>query len=380
MATETSAGLYIHIPFCESVCLYCDFYSKIGSDAEIDRFLGSLAGEARLAGREYPEYRYDTIFLGGGTPSILAPTQIRRLFESLDAVVAISHGAEITIECNPSSLHEEMLETYKALGVNRLSLGVQSFDDEHLRRLGRIHSAAGAREAFALCRRCGFDNMSVDLIYGLPEQTFDDWVADLDQAIELGPEHISAYNLIIEEDTPFGELFKRGEMNLPPDNIQAEMYAALNVRLKAAGYARYEISNFARTGYECRHNLKYWRLEPYIGLGPAAVSSDAARRWKNAPDLDAYLAALESGQPPPHESEELTAEKVREEFIMLSLRMTAGLSLEELRARYGYDLMRERADTVEALESGGLITLEGDRVKLANKGLFVADEIIVRLI
>ena len=380
MTSEISAGLYVHIPFCESLCLYCDFYSKIGSTSEIERFLDSLAKEAALLGREYPGYRYDTVFLGGGTPSILEPGQIRRLFDSLHCAMIISDSAEITIECNPSSLSSELLETYKAIGINRISLGVQSFDDRHLRRLGRIHTSEEALTAFETVRRCGFDNVSLDLIYGLPDQTLDQWASDLEKAIELDPEHISAYNLIIEDQTPFGELYKWGELNLPLDSIQGDMYAALNERLKMAGYVRYEISNFGKPGFECRHNLKYWRLEPYIGLGPAAVSFDFARRWKNKPDLDSYLSSLESGQPAPRETEELTPEKIREEYIMLSLRLAEGLSLDEMRVRFGYDLFRERGEALRALESNGLVAIDGDRVRLADKGLFISDEIIVRLI
>jgi len=380
MTSEISAGLYVHIPFCESLCLYCDFYSKIGSTSEIERFLDWLAKEAALLGREYPGYRYDTVFLGGGTPSILEPGQIRRLFDSLHCAMIISDSAEITIECNPSSLSSELLETYKAIGINRISLGVQSFDDRHLRRLGRIHTSEEALTAFETVRRCGFDNVSLDLIYGLPDQTLDQWASDLEKAIELDPEHISAYNLIIEDQTPFGELYKWGELNLPLDSIQGDMYAALNERLKMAGYVRYEISNFGKPGFECRHNLKYWRLEPYIGLGPAAVSSDLARRWKNKPDLDSYLSSLESGQPAPREIEELTPEKIREEYIMLSLRLAEGLSLDEMRVRLDHDLFREKGEALKALESNGLIAIDGDRVRLADKGLFISDEIIVKLI
>ncbi|OGC91125.1 MAG: hypothetical protein A2W25_08335 [candidate division Zixibacteria bacterium RBG_16_53_22] len=380
MTVEISAGLYAHIPFCKNLCLYCDFYSKIGSGSEIERYLDSLTGEAALLGREYVGYRYDTVFLGGGTPSILEPVQIRRLFDSLRSAMRISTKAEITIECNPSSLTSESLENYKAIGINRISLGVQSFDDRHLRRLGRTHTAAEARAAFELVRRCGFDNISVDLIYGLPDQTLEEWTADLDQAIEFGPGHISAYNLIIEDETPFGELYRRGELDLPPDSFQGEMYATLKERLGGAGYARYEISNFARPGRECRHNLKYWRLEPYIGLGPSAVSSNLALRWKNKPDLDSYLRSLESGQPPPHETEELTPEKTRQEYIMLSLRLAEGLSLDELKTRYDYDLIRERGESLKALASNELVVIDGDRVRLADKGLFISDEIIVKLI
>jgi oxygen-independent coproporphyrinogen-3 oxidase len=378
--SETNAGLYVHIPFCRNLCLYCDFYSKIGSDDEIGRFLDALSIESKSAANQFPGYRFDTVFLGGGTPSMLDSNQICRLFESINSTMKLSSDAEITIECNPSSLNAELLETYKAIGVNRISLGVQSFNDSHLRRLGRTHTSAEAREAFDLIRKCGFSNVSLDLIYGLPDQTLDEWADDLDRAVELGPEHISAYNLIIEDETPFGELYKRGELGLPSDNIQGEMYISLNEHLRSAGYERYEISNFARSGYECRHNLKYWRGEPYIGLGPAAVSCDTTHRWKNRADLESYISAIESGQPPPRDKEELTREKCREEYVMLALRQTEGISLDHLRTNYDYDLLRDKDDIIKALETSGYIEIGDGRIKLAEKGLFLADEIIVRML
>jgi len=380
MANEISAGLYIHIPFCQSLCLYCDFYSKVGSAAEIERFLPAAGKEAEINGAQYPDYRYNTVFLGGGTPSILESNQIERLFESLRRALIISDNAEITIECNPSSLSRELLNAYKSIGITRVSLGVQSFNDMHLKRLGRAHSSSEAVAAFELARRGGFDNISIDLIYGLPDQTIAEWSEDIEQAVKLCPEHISAYNLIIEEETHFGKLHRQGGLNLPPDYVQESMYTELNEMLGKAGYGRYEISNFARSGYECRHNLKYWRLEPYIGLGPAAVSSDLAARWKNKPDLDSYITSLEAGQPPPREIEELTGQKVREEYIMLSLRLSEGLSLNELLNRFGYDLRYAKVGILDTFESNGYLEINGDMIRLTEKALFISDEIIVRLI
>jgi len=380
MANEISAGLYIHIPFCQSLCLYCDFYSKVGSAAEIERFLPAAGKEAEINGAQYPDYRYNTVFLGGGTPSILESNQIEKLFESLRRALIISDNAEITIECNPSSLSRELLNAYKSIGITRVSLGVQSFNDMHLKRLGRAHSSSEAVAAFELARRGGFDNISIDLIYGLPDQTIAEWSEDIEQAVKLCSEHISAYNLIIEEETHFGKLHRQGGLNLPPDYVQESMYTELNEMLGKAGYGRYEISNFARSGYECRHNLKYWRLEPYIGLGPAAVSSDLAARWKNKPDLDSYITSLEAGQRPTREIEELTGQKVREEYIMLSLRLSEGLSLNELLNRFGYDLRYAKVGILDTFESNGYLEINGDMIRLTEKALFISDEIIVRLI
>jgi oxygen-independent coproporphyrinogen-3 oxidase len=381
MNTRSNAGLYIHIPFCRSLCLYCDFYSKIARDGEIGRFLAAIETEARLRELASPDqFIFDTVFVGGGTPSILKPVQIAALFASLRDKLRIADDAEVTIECNPSTLSEDLLDAYHAIGINRISFGVQSFNDGHLARLGRPHSAREAVTAFEMFRDFNFDNISIDLIYGLPEQTPDEWDEDLKMIVALRPEHVSAYNLIIEKETPFGVLHGKGELKLPSDDAQHRMYETLNERLGKAGYYRYEISNFTRPGYECRHNLKYWHLEPYIGLGPAAVSFDGARRWKNKPDLDGYLASLESGQPPPRESEVIAAETLRREFIMLSLRLTQGLSLDSLINRFSYDLLSDRKPEIETLLSGGYIRLENNGVTLEPKSLFISDEIIVKLI
>jgi oxygen-independent coproporphyrinogen-3 oxidase len=380
MGKAPSAGLYIHIPFCHHHCLYCDFYSEIASPGDIDRYIMAVCEEAIKRRAEYSGYRYGTIFLGGGTPSILSSLQMKLLFDRIRSFMRFDSDAEITVECNPSSVNRRLLESYRGQGINRISLGVQSFSDTKLRRLGRIHDAKQAVAAFDLIRKAGFDNASIDLIYGLPDQNVADWIADINSAVALGPEHISAYNLIVEDNTPFDELYKIGKLMLPSDSIQSQMYDSLNERLANAGYARYEISNFARPSFACRHNLKYWHLEPYIGLGPAAVSFDGMRRRKNRSDLTAYLQAIDAGMLPPGEIEEMTSEKLRAEYVMLSLRMTEGLSLDMLRTRYEYDLLREKGDILKALESSGHIVVGGDRIRLAEKGLFISDEIIVRLI
>ncbi len=288
-----SAGLYIHIPFCKSLCLYCDFYSKIARHDEIDKFLDALSVEASLQAKSgFGKYRYDSVFIGGGTPSVLSPSQIETLFKCLRASFDIAPDAEISIECNPSSVNDELLKTYRRQGINRISLGVQSFNDKHLHQLGRLHDSSGAVEAVKMIRQARFENFSLDLIFGIPSQTLFDWIDDLKMAVKLEPRHISAYNLIIEPETPFGNLYAKGKLKMPSEELQSMMYGALVKHLSEAGYDRYEISNFARPGAECRHNLKYWRLEPFLGLGPAAVSFDGSHARKESGQPGGILEGL----------------------------------------------------------------------------------------
>jgi oxygen-independent coproporphyrinogen-3 oxidase len=374
------AGLYIHVPFCRKLCRYCDFYSEIAGPGDIDEFLGALAIESSLeASGPFGEFVYDSVYIGGGTPSMLGSEQIEKLFSAM-ASFAVADAAEITIECNPSSLSPMLLRTYHKLGINRISLGVQSFNDKHLERLGRIHSSKEAIGSFHLIREAGFENISIDLIYGLPAQTLSEWIDDLKQAIDLGPEHISAYNLIIEPETPFGQLYAKGRLRLPSDETQNLMYGALDVHLSKAGYDRYELSNFSKPGLECRHNVKYWHLLPYLGLGPAAVSFDGANRTRNLPALSAYVKATSVLTSPPRETEFLDANKLLSEAIMMQLRLCEGLSCNELMTRFQYDILREKKEQVEQLQRNGYIEIGNGRIRLTRQALFISDEVILKLI
>jgi oxygen-independent coproporphyrinogen III oxidase len=377
--SKQPAGLYIHIPFCKKLCLYCDFYSRLAKPGEIDNYIDAISVEA-AARDDFAGYSFDTVFLGGGTPSIMNPAQITRLFDNLNRSLNIRPGAEVTIECNPSSIDKERLQAYRDCGINRISLGVQSFNDRHLEKLGRLHDSQEAMAAFDLIRRAGFDNASIDLIYGLPEQSLEEWESDLSQAIEISPEHISAYNLIIESGTPFGAMYADGKLELPSEETQSAMYDLLNSRLNSAGFSRYEISNFARPGRECRHNLKYWHLEPYLGLGPAAVSFDGASRRKNTEDLDSYLLTASNGKPPSHQIEPLSSDSLRNETIMMSLRLSEGLSLEYIQRQFNYDLYQAKRSAIESLVISGYLTLQDDVIQLTSKALFLSDEIIIKLI
>ncbi len=375
------AGIYLHIPFCRRLCPYCDFYSLVRGDDEIESYIHTLLKEMDSPpGDRFHAFMYDTIFFGGGTPSVLAPGQISQILEKLRREFSVSLDSEITVECNPSSIDEEKAESYLQAGVNRLSLGIQSFNDRHLKTLGRLHDSKTAIKAFNEVRRAGFANINVDLIYGLPDQTADEWTADLRKAVELGPEHISAYNLIIEPNTPFGTLYRHGKLNLPSEDIQSGLYDLLIDLLSSAGFERYELSNFAKNGCQCRHNLKYWQNRPYLGLGPSAVSYDGERRYKNNPDLDHYWKSPSDTPAPIREIETIDRNTALEERIIMGLRLSDGLSFDAIKNEFDYDLINDKKDVIVSLADAGYITLENDRLKLASKGLFLSDEITVKLL
>lgn len=379
---ETTAGFYLHIPFCESLCPYCDFYSKVAGHNEIPGFVDALLLEiVRAAAGNYGSFVYDTVYFGGGTPSMLNPADMKRIIENLRAKFDLKDDAEISAECNPSSLNNEKLRGYTDAGINRISLGAQSFSEKSLKTLGRIHSVEEIHKAVKMIRKAGISNLSLDLIYGIPGQGLSDWEKDLRIAIDLGPEHISAYNLIIEDGTPFGRLYKEGKLVLPDDdNIQHRMYESLISMLADAGYLRYEISNFARTGFECRHNLKYWTGKPYLGLGPSAVSFDGRIRHKNKADLGGYLAALKTGSDIPGDSETIDNKTALEEAIMAGLRLREGISLQSLKDRFGYDLLHEKRAAIDLLLKEKMIEIHDGHLSLADKALFVSNEVMVRLI
>ncbi len=377
---DKKAGIYIHIPFCRQICPYCDFYSEAGRENRIVDFTSAIAEEARLRAAEFSSWKFDTVFFGGGTPSLLEPSSVERILNSLQTGYSISPDAEITLESNPSSIGSGRLSEYRRVGINRLSIGIQSFSDTNLKTLGRIHDSKAALESFDDARRGGFYNINIDLIYGLPGQQVHPWIEDLSTAVSLNPEHISAYNLTIEPNTPFGAMFRDGSLVLPSDDEQREMYYSLNDELTGAGYERYEISNFARPGKQCLHNLKYWTNSPYLGLGPSAVTCNGSRRSKIVSNLDEYMANVEKGGLWVEFEELIDSEKAMEERVMMGLRMTEGLSLSAFKSEFGIDIAVEKKSQLDLLEKRGLIRIDNDKIKITREGLFVSDDITVRLI
>jgi oxygen-independent coproporphyrinogen-3 oxidase len=380
------AGLYIHIPFCERKCIYCNFYSIEVFDAK-DRFIDALVREIDMradmldASGDAPQ-EYETVFFGGGTPSLLTPGEMERIFAALRRRYSIREDAEITMECNPGALTAEWLEGYRALGVNRLSFGVQSFNDDELRFLSRIHTASQAREGIALARNV-FENVSLDLIFALPNQTREGWRANLEEGVALGTEHISAYALIFEEGTRLHAMRLAGEVHPAPDALDADMYEETMETLAAHGFAQYEVSNYARAGRECRHNLGYWERRTYISFGPSAHSflNSPSRpvRWANISNLSAYLDSVESGSEPLASRETITPGLAIEEIIYLGLR-SRGIMLNDFDSTAGIGLPTAAAKEVEMMLAGGYAILDGERFRLTRKGYSFADRFALRLI
>lgn len=381
--------LYVHVPFCRAKCRYCAFYSTpvgpegVAPDA-LDRYVTALDAEARPLAAAWADALgpAPSLFLGGGTPSLLGPEGLARVLGVARAHFDLAIDAEITMEANPDSATPELLRAARALGVNRLSLGAQSLDDRDLAALGRVHDAQDVANAVAAARAAGFENLGLDLIFGLPGQTPAAWRETLRRAVALSPEHLSCYGLGVEPGTPLAADAKTLSA-LPDDDAQAEMFLSGAELLAAAGYERYEISNFARPGRRCRHNAACWRGEDVLGLGPAAVSTmslppdDAlGLRWANPADFDAWEAIALSGRAGSAGREELSANLRAREAVMLALRTTDGLDLPAHRERFGEDLGLLRADLLDQLGRAGLATLVHGRLRLTPSGMLVSNSII----
>ena len=346
-------SLYLHFPFCERKCRYCDFLSGPASEEERDNYIDLLCREIRLRAFEVPG-SVDTIFMGGGTPSIMTPAQLQALMNCLRETFQILPDAEISMEVNPGTADGEKLRAFRESGVNRLSIGVQSFDDAELRLLGRIHTSQEAREIFHAAREAGFTNLNLDLMSALPGQKMETWAHTLREAVALGPEHLSAYSLIIEEGTPFASMQLPA---LPSEEEDRAMYHFTKQFLSENGYRRYEISNYAREGYACKHNGGYWTGHDYLGLGLGASSLMGSERFKNPDRMEAYRKAVLAGDCMGlrQERELLSQEDQMEEFMFLGLRMTDGVSVEEYQRRFGEPVEKRFGEVIEKHLRQGLI-------------------------
>src|SRR6188768_23512 len=321
------AGVYVHIPFCKSRCSYCDFATEVyRNDAAVERYVNALYREIDNVGRyaltDVRASAIDTIYFGGGTPSLLKPKQIEQILEAVKSTFTVSDGVEITLEMNPATVSTDELAECRSLGVNRASFGVQTFNDSHLKLLARGHDANDARHTYKLLRATGFENISFDLIAGLPGQTIEDWNRNLDEAVAMEPEHLSLYLLEIHEGTPLAEQVRSARRPIPDEEIAADMYEIMIDKLAAAGYQQYEISNFSRPGRESRHNSKYWILDPVIGFGVSAHSFDGRQRYANEPDTARYVAMIDNDDAAIVERNLLTQKQLSGEFAFLNLRMT----------------------------------------------------------
>jgi len=368
-----SLGLYLHIPFCSAICNYCNFNRGL-FDAELkQQYVAALREEIH---QRADGASADTVFFGGGTPSLLEPTEIADLIEACRAGFALSPDAEITLEANPETVSDERLAGFRRAGVNRLSFGVQSFRDEELLRLSRLHSAARARDAFRQARRAGFDNISLDLMMWLPQQSLPDWLASVEGLIELSPDHASLYLLEIYPNAPLRDAMARAKWSLAPDDDAADMYLQSMERLDAAGYAQYEISNVARPGRESRHNLKYWTDGEWLGFGCGAHSTRNGVREKNVSSTTEYIARVADRGQMAAERRELTAQERVEEALFTGLRLCRGLDLTEVKSRYAVDVWAEYGGELQPFVEGGLLIYDGGRMRLTRAGMLLAHEVM----
>ena len=381
------ASLYLHIPFCEHKCIYCDFYSVVPIKSETERqslegrFLSALQAEIEVRAEDQRFHEpYETIFFGGGTPSLLRPSEIEKILNLLASRFTVETDAEITLEINPGTVDKEKLRAFRSTGVNRISMGIQSFHNEDLRFLTRIHTASEAKQCVRDCTTAGFENVNFDLIFSLPQQTLAKWKSNLKQAVELQPEHVSCYSLIIEPETPLFRMVQSNQVTPIDSERDSDFYEFTIDFLISHGYEQYEVSNFAKPAaagkpnFKCRHNLNYWNHSHYLGFGPSAHSFWQNERWWNISDLTSYVKQLDDRTLPLAGGEHLTENQFMEEAIFLGLR-SEGIDLEQLRRRFSCDLSTENASMISELIQQGSARMENGRLRLTAKGYVLCDEI-----
>jgi len=371
------SAVYVHIPFCARRCLYCDFNTYDDRAHEIPRYMEALVHQISTC--PHAGTPVTTIYVGGGTPSLLPPRQLQRLFDTIRCTFRVDAQAEISVEVNPASADCECFATLRSCGVTRLSVGVQSLDDAVLRTLGRLHSASDARMALRLVQAIGFSSVSADIMFGIPGQTMDSLQATVSTLVTLGIPHISAYALSIEDDTPFARMLRDGRLTPVTEETAAEMYAFFVDYLSSQGYEHYEVSNFARPGHRCRHNLVYWRNKPYLGFGAGAASYVAGVRSVAVGDPRVFAERIFAGESVVASSESLSPAQSLAETVMLSLRMAEGVDLRALSLRYAAELVARLEECIPALEKRGLVRFEDRRIRLTRQGLFLADSVIAEI-
>ncbi|MFO7964649.1 MAG: radical SAM family heme chaperone HemW [Desulfobacterales bacterium] len=391
---EENGGLYIHVPFCVRKCRYCDFYSETDL-APIDAFVDAVVRETAMI--EKPLMKFDSLYLGGGTPSLLFPDHVQTLIEAIRNAFELVPGSEITLEANPKTTSAVQLTRYRAAGINRIHLGVQSFNDRRLAFLGRMHTSADAESTLQQARNAGFENLGIDLIYGLPGQTLSDWFSDLRRAVYFRPEHLSCYMLTLEPGTPLFEDAAAGKFTSLSDAKTRDLYMATVAFLEEHGYDQYEISNFAsrpspavteagghtfdpENPCKSHHNRKYWSGAPYLGFGPSAHSHVARQRWWNARSLTGYLKSILNGHLPIEEREVLSREQVIIESVYLGLRTVRGIDVAAFETHYGVNFTRTFEPVLGPLVNAGLMECLPDRCRLTRRGMLYLDTIADRMI
>jgi oxygen-independent coproporphyrinogen-3 oxidase len=373
-------ALYVHIPFCQRKCAYCSFNSYAGLNHLFQAYVDALETEIARSGDGREPKQAPSLYLGGGTPTVLGLELLAHVLKACTDHYALSDGAEITIEANPASAGAALLRGLRLSGVNRLSLGVQSFDEAKLALLGRLHTARQVRATYRLARKAGFGNVNLDLIYGLPTQDLAQWEADLASAIGLGPEHISLYCLSVEEDTPLAARISDGELPTPDPDLAADMYEIGEAKLARAGYVHYEISNWAVPGHECRHNLVYWRNEPYLGFGAGAHSFDGVFRYHNVLSPQEYVERIASGREAVAGREQINRATEMSETVILGLRLREGVSLSDFQARFHVALEEAFSSQMRELTELGLVEVDRGALRLTNRGRLLGNEAFERFL
>ena len=374
---KTASSIYIHIPFCATKCYYCAFNTYTFHKEQAKAYLQALRTEMELYVSETEPLQ--TIFIGGGTPSILSANALSQLFADIHQHFHITPDAEITVECNPGTVDNEKLSVMKDNGVNRLSFGLQAMQDETLKQLGRIHTVAEFLESYHLAREHRFENINIDLIFALPDQTMEAWHDTLNEVISLEPAHISAYNLVMEEATPFYEWWQAGELHLPSEDTEADMFQYTIENLATHGYTHYEICNFARPNYYAKHNLVYWNNQPCIGLGVGACGYVNGVRYTNIRGIAPYISKLSKGNKPTADTERLTGHAEKAETLTLALRKREGISLEDYQNRFGEAIEVAFEDILKKWIDLQLLERTATHLRFTPRGLFLANEVFVEL-
>lgn len=372
--------LYVHLPFCQQKCNYCDFVSHRPAAGEIEAYLSLLLKEAKLYQSFKTESGLLTVYFGGGNPGLLQSRDFAYLLEGFQEIFGFAPSMEISVELNPENAGEKYFKSLKKLGVNRVSLGAQAFQDKHLQAMGRCHKAQGIEDAALAAAKAGIKNINLDLMYGLPQQTMDDWRESLQKATSLPVTHISTYGLKLHSSTPWGALEAKGELDLAPDDLNCDMQLYAMDYLAQKRFYRYEIANFAKPDYPCRHNTAYWLRRDYLGLGLGAASLLDNTRLRNEKSLAKYREKVEQGIFPWAEREVLTPTEIREEEIMLSLRLVWGLDIAEFAQKYGGEYFAAKKGQMVKLFDLGLLTVSEGRLQLTDQGVLLNNEVLVSLI
>lgn len=369
------AAAYLHIPFCEHICFYCDFNKVFLEGQPVDEYVDALIKEMQLSKQLHPKEEISTFYIGGGTPTTLNEHQLERLLNGIRSTYSMPTGAEFTMEANPESISFEKLKIMRDYGVNRLSMGVQSFNNDILKKIGRIHTAEQVYTSVADARKAGFENMTIDLIFRLPNQTMADFEDSLKKALELDLPHYSIYALILENKTVFYNLMRQGKLPLPSEDTEADMYALAIETMSMNGRKQYEISNFALPGYESQHNLTYWKNESYFGFGAGAHGYLDGIRYNNHGPIQQYLAPLRNNSLPIIRQQQLSKNEQMEEEMILGLRTMVGVSQKHFADKFQTPLLDQYAAVISDLVSENLLEIDGDRIRLTQRGVFLGNEV-----